>query len=1138
MKSKEGEKEATPPAASTASSAFSFMMGSTEAPPSAFSFLSTSAVPETKPEPEPAVSSAFSFMGSMGAASTEKGASSFDFMAASTVHDLAPALQVPEPPPIHDSSANAPSVFSFVPQPEPPSTTPSYNAPAVGAGVTFGGAAATKVVKRRTRGVKVGGARAGDLPAIHTDMTPVPPPETSPVVHMRKHYHAAEEPESPPPAPNHSHNTADLAKSSAKLEAEEAAQRAEQFMASMQQQSTIAGGMNSPGSSFAPPVDVELETAKKAAEAAHARLTKEKEKTSAFKWFGGGRTWGSGSSHGKQSPSDTELDDRVDDMAKELGGGVVAAAGSSELAINKLASDGESSIERILKEQEEIKRAMAQRHAVMQEQEESRGFVPVMTRSIQPPIAVFKFEQPMTPTEELDQLFKNFSSQVKKAMDGVGRLRQQRNMLLDERYVALAKERLAIQQIKQAEAQQLLAAESDDFDSAERLQIIIDKHHRDKGELTAILENIGRALAQLDSQTPNVVGAVSACFEGVEQQLRNFFTKLSSADKEVGAEAQKRFQATAAHLSGEDERIKQELKQIERDEELANEERKDLDSAILEQTAAMEDSKGEAIKKLEYVQQEIIFLRKQLAEKESEVVRLQNEVGYQEQGISKVRVQFTRQLQRVQKKETAAEQNRREWLTDKASYERLRDAHEAEVKSHSENLLIHTNMMDLLKREFTLAGTFREIVSNEIGFDNNRNEAKEADGEMAGLQAEVVKCEAAVAEAKQFVKVADAALISLSYELETLQSRLPQLEAVKKDAATTRDFKTAGQASKEIKEATLRLEACQKELNGEAQDRMKAAQIKLEQLTKELVAVKAIADEKEKESGKEIMEKIANKIRKLVDTKKKVCGNDEGNSIKGMGSFVLMAQIHALKIEGQHFGSKFGGWDEIMATIDESDHHPESPQNNQPSSHSPQNDEPSPRPSDAVDPELVAKGREINQKIKDAEEALEAAVAREDYDEASELDELFKQIQLELEGLGLTDAEAELVLSGGEVSSPDVSEQTIEETKQDITSNAPEADEVVEEIVNNVAANDDFRKGDETLENVTNEESDQGDTLNTDEKGVEAATEKVMETVEEGEMLADKNGKAGDEGECAMDTECDEFHDTLALGEESENRIQ
>lgn len=56
-----------------------------------------------------------------------------------------------------------------------------------------------------------------------------------------------------------------------------------------------------------------------------------------------------------------------------------------------------------------------------------------------------------------------------------------------------------------------------------------------------------------------------------------------------------RFSATAKQLSAEEERLKTELKHLERDGSLVAEERKELDDSILEHTADMEKER-EAVK--------------------------------------------------------------------------------------------------------------------------------------------------------------------------------------------------------------------------------------------------------------------------------------------------------------------------------------------------------------------------------------------------------------------------------------------------------------------------------------------------------------------------------------------------------------
>lgn len=170
-------------------------------------------------------------------------------------------------------------------------------------------------------------------------------------------------------------------------------------------------------------------------------------------------------------------------------------------------------------------------------------------------------------------MLNKFSYQAKKSMEGVVNLRQQRNMLLEERFVALAKERLAIQQISQTETQQMSAAENEDYDLADRLQMVLEGHQREKAECTAIMDNIGRALKELDQQTPKVVDAVKECFENVGKELKEFQQKQNKEEHKDDSDAMDRFSKTSKQLSSEDERLKSELKHLERDEEIAQEER-------------------------------------------------------------------------------------------------------------------------------------------------------------------------------------------------------------------------------------------------------------------------------------------------------------------------------------------------------------------------------------------------------------------------------------------------------------------------------------------------------------------------------------------------------------------------------------
>jgi predicted nucleic acid-binding Zn-ribbon protein len=217
----------------------------------------------------------------------------------------------------------------------------------------------------------------------------------------------------------------------------------------------------------------------------------------------------------------------------------------------------ETPVERMQREQEEIKRAVAERQLAMQQEEvpsprqakpespepieqpETPTWGTSISRSTswsRPTVPVSPPTPPKTPAKKLDDMICSFEEKVQKAMDRVAQMRDQHKGLLDERLVSLAKERLATQSMVAAEAQQMAAAEAEDYDLADRLAAVIDQYAREKAELHSILDNIGRALAELDSQKQQVVGEVAACFARVKDELQTFYEEQESSDKKDDTE--------------------------------------------------------------------------------------------------------------------------------------------------------------------------------------------------------------------------------------------------------------------------------------------------------------------------------------------------------------------------------------------------------------------------------------------------------------------------------------------------------------------------------------------------------------------------------------------------------------------------
>lgn len=495
-----------PPKTQVQSSSFSFISGSAPAP-----------VPAPKPE---LASSGFTFLET-------------------------PAPEIPEPKaPPRELTAPS-SSFGFMSAPASsysPTIGRTPDAEPVGSGIVFGGAATKKPVKKRTRAQKVGTART-ELLAPTNVAPPRPsystsPPDTSPPPNYKSVSPHPTYGKSASPTPPDLNATMDT-----KEAALEAARRAEEFMAQKMQETSTpqnsSGYVEDYGAPTTPPAqttvwtrspedDDDYAAAKAAAEEAKAQLAAGRPPTDGLvgRFFSRKAPW-SGSNNNVPGPSQ-----------------------------HSLHSTYETPAERMQREQEEIKRAVAERQLAIQQNEVylPREVKPESPQSVEQPEAptwgssISRSSSwsrptvpasppaPKTPAEKLEAMLHSFEENVKRAMDRVAQMRDQHKGLLDERLVSLAKERLATQSMAAAEAQQMAAAEAEDYDLADRLAAVIDGYAREKAELTSILDNIGRALAELDSQKNQVVGEVAACFALVKEELQSFQGEQESNDKKDDTE--------------------------------------------------------------------------------------------------------------------------------------------------------------------------------------------------------------------------------------------------------------------------------------------------------------------------------------------------------------------------------------------------------------------------------------------------------------------------------------------------------------------------------------------------------------------------------------------------------------------------
>lgn len=311
------------------------------------------------------------------------------------------------------------------------------------------------------------------------------------------------------------------------------------------------------------------------------------------------------------------------------------------------------------------------------------------------------------------------------------------------------------------------------------------------------------------------------------------------------------------------------------------------------------------------------------------------------------------------------------------------------VAAHSEDMVTREKLIDDIKAESAMAKEFEGIVSNAF----TETAAMNGEASLESVDSEVLKYEAAVSEAKENVVEAEDKIASLKEELSAITMRVPILEDLKKTAASKRDFKAAGKASKEIKDALARKEQCQAELDGEAMERQKFVKDELEKISALLEEKKSIAAEKGKEAGLKQMEMLRGKIDDLKSIMKKYASGateeaeEDAINVSCVGAFVIESQICVLEAEGKVLGDKYGGWDTSSDVVEDSSVH------SAPSFGSENEDI-------IIDESVLEKYISLRNQMKELDAAIEKAAQDEDYENAAELEEQAQSIREEFDAAG------------------------------------------------------------------------------------------------------------------------------------------
>jgi len=188
------------------------------------------------------------------------------------------------------------------------------------------------------------------------------------------------------------------------------------------------------------------------------------------------------------------------------------------------------------------------------------------------------------PSSLLDAILNDFYSRCLRTNDLIERIKVRQMTHLSDLKAAEKELHLTSYRISQAESQQIIAAEREEFDLAEVLAADIEKYMMAKSEQERIVQKAHEAIKDLDKQQQSAIDTVAHEFCDVQEKLITFKKEQETVGRENVMAVLEQFALTSKRFSAENDRLTSDLKNIERDEVFVEQERKELENQISEQS--------------------------------------------------------------------------------------------------------------------------------------------------------------------------------------------------------------------------------------------------------------------------------------------------------------------------------------------------------------------------------------------------------------------------------------------------------------------------------------------------------------------------------------------------------------------------
>jgi hypothetical protein len=603
-----------------------------------------------------------------------------------------------------------------------------------------------------------------------------------------------------------------------------------------------------------------------------------------------------------------------------------------------------------------------------------------------------------------NELFSSFTeTSIKLCNIQQNAMREHKNIRAD-----ITSEKQKLRQISlklsDAENEQQSFADNEEFDKADSLTSVIDTYKNEIIIKESNLDELTINTEKLEKILEDNRISQSITLDNILVNIRDLKNenelKITSIIKDASIQQSKE----DLRLKVEEDRITNEKKHVQKDEEMLLEEINMTNEAIKSQSGDTTSIKTELEATLYSINIEIKELQLQLELKKAEGNRILNEIKTVDVRIGEVHKKYDRQLTRITERKKVLEENKSECLLEETTISKDRNNLNDNIKEMSE-------LSDNLTIWFSMIQSEVNIVTKLINTRKNNSFQPSLSGTDINSSFDELNKEVTLSESKLLAaQIEERELINkietINIEVKELDEKIVKMDNEKKNYASTRKFKEAAAVAKDMNICKTNQEELTNALT-ELSSQIEYKTNNVQELTISFNKATNLLREVQREGDLEKFKVLLSRISELRLSKKNLIGNSKKTGILHLQEPCIMYLDTELSgvIDEANIIKKEHSLEESLEEID-NDVEEENgdtvgviPVDSEESVEIAKENNVAPAPQGEEKHFLILQVKSLLEEIDDINNQLDEATAEEDYELAAILDDNINQVRDDINNL-------------------------------------------------------------------------------------------------------------------------------------------